>query len=104
MIITYNTQSTNSYINGILVVGLIGSITNTNYNQTYNPVKKASFMQNDTQVIHQMSNNLIHLLHSSSQAIKNKEFNFLKVDEELDKEIDMYLASYTGKDIEILDL
>jgi len=104
MIKTYNTQNTNLYISGMLVVGLVCNFANINYSQTYNLDDKTSYLQSSMQNIKQDNNEIIDLLQKNNQAVKNMEFDFLKVDENLDKEIDKYLASYMGKDIEILDL
>ncbi|WOE69068.1 hypothetical protein RZR97_08090 [Hydrogenimonas thermophila] len=104
MIKLYNTQNTNLYINGLLVAGVVCSFTNVNYSQTYNLNDKTSYLQNSMQNIKQDNNEIVKLLQTSNQVMKNMKFDFLKVDENLDKEIDSYLASYTGKNIEILDL
>ena len=98
---TYNTQSTTSYMNHILILGLM---TTSGISQSYEP--NEDFSKNIEQCSTQKDvvSQGINIVENSIKQVQNANFDFLKVDEQLDKEIDTYLASYSGTNKEILDI
>lgn len=99
MLKTYNTQYTNILISGVIVTGLFNPI------HTYNLSNNTETLQASYITSKQYNQNeIISVIETSKEVVSNMRFDFLQVDEKMDKQIDSYFATYTGKDIEILDL
>mgnify|MGYP005855249877 CR=1 FL=1 len=102
----YDTQSTTSYINHMFLVGVLaGSSLGYSYDENVNfssslPQEYLAPAANQTNTQNQTSN----IMQDAHKQIVNASFDFLNVDEKLDKEIDSYLATYNGTDKEILDI
>lgn len=98
---TYNTQSTTSYMNHMIILGLMAT---SGMSQSYEP--NSIFPKNIKQqsIQKDIENKSTNIVKNSIEQIKNANFDFLKVDEQLDKEIDTYFATYTGTNKEILDI
>jgi len=102
----YNTQSTSSYFNNMLLVGVLatssmgssygihtGFIDSLSYEHTHFSANQTA-LKNETQ----------NIVQDAHKQIMASNFEFLQVDEKLDKEIDSYLARYNGTEKEILDI
>ncbi|QHG91862.1 hypothetical protein CVO_08510 [Sulfurimonas sp. CVO] len=102
----YNTQSTSSYINHMFLVGVLASSslgssyeTHTNFSSSL-PQEYLAPAANTTTIQNQAQS----IMQDAHRQIIASNFDFLQVDEKLDKEIDSYLATYSGTDKEILDI
>ena len=99
---SYNTQyTTNLLFGSLLVLG-------TTYGCADNGLQTMTFDQSllylqDIQNKKEQ-NEIIPLIQQSSKLAKELAFDFLKVDKEMDKEIDSFFASTLAKDVEILDI
>ena len=102
----YDTQSTSSYINQMLMVGVLTSSA-LGYSSETHFYLKDTLSQDNLQVeasVTTAQNQTQTFLEDAQSQVKAANFNFLKVDEDLDKKIDRYLATYTSDEKEILNI
>jgi len=99
---SYNTQYTTSLLFGSMLA------FGTTYDYADNSLQTMTFNQSSlySQEIQneKEQNKIIPLIQQSSKLAKELAFDFLKVDKEMDKEIDSFFASTLAKDVEILDI
>ena len=101
----YDSSSTISYANHIIIAGLIVGSSLAHSNQASFDIAsltQAQFLKAANQTA--MDNKTLAVVKDAIAQQKIANFDFLCVDEKLDQEIDRYFANYDGTDKEILDI
>ena len=101
----YDSSSTVSYTNHMIVAGLIIGSSLTYSNQASFDISsfaQAQFSKATNQTA--MENKTLDVVNNAIAQQEIASFDFLHVDDKLDKEIDKYFSNYTGTDREILDI
>ena len=93
----YNTQFTTLLVSS-LIVNVSANLSSVTFNDVnYNEPKYFAYENLE-------KNYITDFINTNFEIARNLHFDFLNVDEKLDKEIDNYFSNYSGSDIEIVEI
>ncbi len=104
--------STSNYLYLMLIGGLLTNSISPNLDVVEEKIiDKNVYIKNQSSFIPELNkfrievekNDLLNLVNNGLSQIQNTKFDFLNVNEELNNEINKYIASYSGKNKEILE-